>query len=86
MVKAPGSTEADGTTKELLFYISGRLFLFAFWKYWPTVKSFRNMVSIAAEIPDGLLIPAYTEADLPKDWNANVPPPQRRTWEAHGPD
>jgi len=31
------------------------------------------MVSIAAEIPDQMPIPAYTEADLPMDWNAPVP-------------
>jgi RES domain-containing protein len=33
-----------------------------------------NMVSIAAEIPDRMPIPAYTEADVPMDWNAPVPP------------
>jgi RES domain-containing protein len=32
------------------------------------------MVVIAAEIPDNLPIPAYTENDLPFDWNAAVPP------------
>jgi RES domain-containing protein len=32
------------------------------------------MVVIAAEIPDTLAIPEYTEADLPIDWNAPVPP------------
>lgn len=33
-----------------------------------------NMVSIAAEIPDRNHMPAYTEADLPTDWNAPAPP------------
>ncbi len=33
-----------------------------------------NMVSIGAEIPDRMLVPAYTEADLPMGWNAPIPP------------
>lgn len=31
------------------------------------------MVSIAAEIPNRVSIPAHTEADLPIGWNAPVP-------------
>jgi len=33
-----------------------------------------SMVVIAAETPDNLVIPAYTENDLPFDWNAPIPP------------
>lgn len=33
-----------------------------------------NMVAVAAEIPDEVLIEEYSEADLPPDWNVPLAP------------
>jgi RES domain-containing protein len=34
----------------------------------------KDMIVIAAEIPDRLQVPEYSEGDLPIDWNAPIPP------------